>query len=984
MLGYGLTWLDEIPYNLGFAFAVTLISLYMAVVEASRYVTHGIIQRTNQSLRDIFGMPAVVTTVGVVGVIFALKEAYNLCRRFTPEGQVMPTKAEEIKARRKEPSDWVEPVRPVVELATEQRTQTIEAMRERIANNTCFLRYVKSDGKVCTSRLLMLDTGIAVMPKHLRKEMEGEFPEIEIRRRREPRFTKRFIQATHYVSAKHDTDACFVTLSSAPSVASIVKYLSKKPVFGWGEFVRLQQDGEVFSCMINMESGNIASGNWKNVLPDRGYIYNVQGHTTDGDCCSALLNTQDGISLCGVHCAGNGTVSAGSPLTLEMYTEAFVALSATPFKGEAEYLFPILATGSEVDETPYGKRSITVSEEISSLHCVNYVDMFTCDGVVAGSDDSFRVKGYTQLRYSPFREPLEEAGIHIVYGPPRIRVDRAHSAALLARSDKMGEIDPMLLDRAIRDYVVPIKEKLSDIGIEHFIGRTLTLDETLNGIHDNKFINKINEHTSCGYGMKGKKDAIIDILYNATGHKVFRPKPILEQRFDEALYDLRHMQRRNPVVKTSVKDEPVEVDGYGMPIKESRLFFPFPAAEYMACKALFAGVVDALLCIPLISECMGGINTTRDEWGQIYAHLAEYGTDTAIEGDYSKWDIRLSGQMIRAGGCALIHVAAHLGYPPEDINAMCTTISDLANTPIMYNGTLVYFDGWMKSGSYLTLILNSVCNSLLHRCAFFAHCYEGTFGVTQADFRENVHLITMGDDSLATCKNGAFSQFVMASYCERIGVKYTTGNKSIVTTAYSDLREATFCKRKFRYEPKIGQYLAPLDLLSIDKTLYMYRQGDLNPIAYFVQAVRSALIEYSRHDESVYENRRAILLQVLESHDLTYLVPEIYRTHDDSCLELILRFYPDSISDVSSTETAESFTPEAFVQPSDAHSGKKSIPIHLVTNRQVRTSFSARLWIGLFCVLAMLTNPPPWFYKTNWISLFQYSTQSKKHWQHER
>jgi len=135
---------------------------------------------------------------------------------------------------------------------------------------------------------------------------------------------------------------------------------------------------------------------------------------------------------------------------------------------------------------------------------------------------------------------------------------------------------------------------------------------------------------------------------------------------------------------------------------------------------------------------------------------------------------------------------------------------------------------------------------------------------------------------------------------------YTDDKKSLDNVdAFQDIRDCNFCKRSFRYEPYLGHYLAPLALPSIDKALYMYRDGEMDPITYAVQAVEAQMREYARHEHSVFEDRRKVLTLACVDADIYLHVALILaKTREDWLDDFNIRYFASNtvLSDISDEE----------------------------------------------------------------------------------
>jgi hypothetical protein len=324
-------------------------------------------------------------------------------------------------------------------------------------------------------------------------------------------------------------------------------------------------------------------------------------------------------------------------------------------------------------------------------------------------------------------------------------------------------------------------------------------------------------------------------------------------------------------------------------------------------KSLFGPIAAAIFEFPLASECAGGLNSFGDEWGMAHEHLVAFGEDRILAGDFKNWDQSVSSQLIRACGVVCIHIAEALGYTESQKMALNGLISDIAVSYVAFNGCLSSFDGLMPSGTFCTLLFNSIANSLIHRCAFFSPGFDGTYEHNAGlSFRDYNHFLFLGDDSIGSSK--VMSQRDVQAYCKSINLVYTDDKKSLDhIEAYQHINDVNFCKRTFRYEPYLGHHLAPLALASIDKALYMFREGDLDPITYTVQAVEAQMREYARHDEFTFQQRNVMVTNACLDAGIYLLVADILvKSREDWLDDFHTRYFAFASNDLSDVTSMDS------------------------------------------------------------------------------
>lgn len=981
---YHFGWLSAATvYLLFISFAFCIFSVVLAI---GRYYFQEVEQQAVEAVARvrlagdrILTMPykrVAGCLVGLIGARLLIKNLMLLWRvkaEHEPQGNLMVTTPQTVEERRVEKSEWDRVNRRPVDLDHRLRTSTMDHILDKINTNLFRVEYNYSLDRKKVGFATFLEDNVVVINKHVWRSFENTNPLLTFSRGCSSSQFETYIE--RYFEDPED-DICYLVVANKPSTCSMSHLLYDGRYSGLASLARRGDDGAMQHDEIMLTPGRIASGVYVGILPERGVHYTPKRPTSKGDCGLLIVSVNKPHAIVGIHCAGNGVNGAATYFNVQSYKRFRQFLVEATIAPEGEYLLPICGEGDVLETKPYDEIGVVVSDDVDPRHCVNFYNCAAMNVGVCGYSDKARIKGRSDIRYNSAAPILEEHGVPLVYGPPRMLADRDHSKALENRSTPMKQIYPPLLSAALKDYLIPLLEKARDRTFR-FFNKPLSLHEALNGLKETRFVNQVDETTACGFGVTGKKSKLLDVEYDFdTGEKILHAGPMLEARYQKIIEDARKGLRSNPLIKTALKSEPVKYEN-GAPKKNTRLFFVYPFAEFLATKAFFAPVVEFLLSLPFLSGCMGGINVNKKDWGDAYRYLSEYGTSRCIEGDYSSWDLRLSGQMIRASGCVLIHIARELGYAKEDLQAMVVMISDLASNYVMFQGALLNVDGIMISGTYLTLILNSISNALIHTCAFYNKVFEGTFTAPKGlSFRDHVRCIFMGDDSLCTSRTDAFSQLDMFAFCEAHGLQYTCGDKTAVMLPFKDLEDASFCKRGFRYCDELQEYLAPIALASIHKTLYMYKEEScITERNQIVDAMSAALYELARHPREVFEEQVEIIRKTAFELDLLHLVSHVNRSYDEWLHVLNVRYFQPE-SSLSDDELPISFT----FEPEGAECAgviPEAIPDSVLDTKKRQTNLFLRLALCCIGLFVLLNYPPNRISNKHRVSLFQEQKQPR-------
>lgn len=94
-------------------------------------------------------------------------------------------------------------------------------------------------------------------------------------------------------------------------------------------------------------------------------------------------------------------------------------------------------------------------------------------------------------------------------------------------------------------------------------------------------------------------------------------------------------------------------------------------------------------------------------------------------------------------------------------------------------------------------------------------------------------------------------------------------DKESASVPFINIDDASFLKRRWRYDDDVGAMLCPLEESSIHGSLMVGIVGkDMTPEAHAIATIQSALREYFFYGQSTFEEWRARLDAVIESEGL--------------------------------------------------------------------------------------------------------------------
>lgn len=358
-------------------------------------------------------------------------------------------------------------------------------------------------------------------------------------------------------------------------------------------------------------------------------------------------------------------------------------------------------------------------------------------------------------------------------------------------------------------------------------------------------IGRLPFKTSCGpiYGREGFANKYD--LFSLGDDGTYKLNPIVVHDVKELIQGYSRGEMSYIPMSIQGKDEvrPVEK----VEKCDIRLFCVLHAPHNLVARMFLIALVVFLLSQPKTSECFGQMNAGSREWHELHQHLFVESW-RLIDMDFKKFDRHHLLMVIRAVATLFEELADRCGYEKAAARIVYYVVLNVAYHLCTYEGDIFLEIGSLPSGHILTLILNSVVNSLLMRCAF----QRLTRDVPVSEFRKHVRAATVGDDNLSGVSPSVYDWFNMSTIAPLyldFGYVVTNGNKSSVIESFVDPAKATFLKRKFVFDERIGTILAPIDTDSIYKAICFDKEdsGSESPVARLLQVAAGCQREFFLH-----------------------------------------------------------------------------------------------------------------------------------------
>jgi hypothetical protein len=377
----------------------------------------------------------------------------------------------------------------------------------------------------------------------------------------------------------------------------------------------------------------------------------------------------------------------------------------------------------------------------------------------------------------------------------------------------------------------------------------------INGINGDPYINSLPMSTSGGFFFPGAKRQHFDVIIEEDLTETYVPD-------SEVLDMIHHIEttyamgnRASILFNGTLKDEPLKQSKVDS--GKTRVFTACDVAFSIVVRKQYIKVVRAFMKNNFISECAVGMNPYSLDWDYLYKYLIQHGTDKMIAGDYASYDKSMPPLIIRASFYVLDSLRG-------DISPLDTLISHGIATDISFpitnmNGDLIQFFGGNSSGHPLTVIINSIANSLYMRLAFNNLQFDLKL------FKKHVALMTLGDDNIMGSSLPGFNHTSISESLKTYGITYTMADKETKSIPFINITDCDFLKRSFLVRGE--RCLGPIHINSVLKSLCMY--VDRNNITHEQQLAESYLAarrELSLHGEETFVYYTTILEKILDNH----------------------------------------------------------------------------------------------------------------------
>jgi hypothetical protein len=680
-----------------------------------------------------------------------------------------------------------------------------------VARNVCVLRIYKDTDSVRVGRLLCLGGHVYVTNNHgippLGESMRASLISCPASDGVQSNMDITLTEAD--VRRFPDRDVVFVMIRNIPPKKNIMKYLPKGDLDGVfnGRYVTRERSGqEIYHDVKNIQNFGVRHFKVPSVELNTGidtWSGKCSYQTPNGFCGTPLiLDSCYGYVIAGMHLARHDITPGLCFMTKYdgvFFREMFETLqSFTVQSGD----FTMISSGNTKREIgPLHKKSVFRYLPQGKAH-------------IYGSFSDFRSKPKSQVSNTPMSYELAKLGYKIKFAKPEMKSWVPWHIGANDLTNPISNIKTSRLNQCADDYIHTVVDNMEDSSLLGDV--LLVLDDftAINGATAT-YIDKMNRNTSAGLPWKKSKKYFLEAIPPI--HGMQHPVKVDDEIMDRVVHIIDQYRSGtcvHPNFCAHLKDEPVSFEK--AKIGKTRVFTGAPFDWCIVVRKYLLSFCRVLQNERLAFESCPGTVAQSLEWEDLRTFLEERGTTRIVAGDYKAFDKKMSPVEILKAFDIIVHFCVLSGnYTEEDIRVIRCIAEDTAFALVDYNGDLIQLFGSNPSGNPLTVILNCIVNCLRMRYVF----YELRPSSSTAKFRDAVHLLTYGDDLVASVGRGHdwFNHTTITEAFGQMGIVFTMADKKSESIPYISMDDATFLKRRWVVNEEIGCYFAPLEHDSIEK-----------------------------------------------------------------------------------------------------------------------------------------------------------------------
>lgn len=581
----------------------------------------------------------------------------------------------------------------------------------------------------------------------------------------------------------------------------------------------------------------------------------------DGDCGAVALATiPRGTIICGLHILGREQRVGALWVPVEV-------VDALIEKLEISEDIPMDVQCGEKPSTECSKQSF----ELGPVHYRSKLRYLEGGNLkVYGSMPGYGAHMKSNVCATPLQEEMcEHFNCEVAHCAPCLKGFEPWRNNLVNMVNPCFNVERDLIEECAYSYFQDIISELP-VGWEKEV-MFLSKRAAVNGLPGVRYIDGINRTSSMGFPFNTSKKEYLIADVSAEYPEGVTMTDEVWQEYDRIVKCYQEGKRANPVFAAHLKDEAVTLQKRD--IKKTRVFTGSPCAWSLVVRSRLLSFVRLVQKNKFAFEAAPGVVTMSSEWGRLRSYLTSFGEDRIIAGDYGHYDKDMIAFFIVQAFVVIGRIYKAAGFSKQECREIMCIGYDTAFSWCNFDGDLVEFFGTNPSGHPLTVIVNSLVNSLYMR---FAYRKMNPLKEVRS-FKKNVHLITYGDDNAAGVRRGVdwFNHTAIVAALKSIGLTYTMADKNSESVPFINISEVSFLKRTWRWNDEVNSWLCPLSEESIHKALTVWTASKtIDPDTQMCAVITAMHDEFFFYGRERFEKEHKFFAQILEREQFA-VVPNI-------------------------------------------------------------------------------------------------------------
>lgn len=592
--------------------------------------------------------------------------------------------------------------------------------------------------------------------------------------------------------------------------------------------------------------------------------------TIDGDCGTPLIiNSSYGYSIVGIHFLAN-----------ELHPGEIYSTNI-----DGNFIDQVYSSLNQFNVSAGDFSNVSSKSKQRAVGDLHKKSVFRYipegNAHVYGSFMDFRGKSKSAVTKTPMNNLLEKESYKTNYSKPEMKSWVPWHTAAKDLVQPITSLDTNLLEQCAQSYVNDVLESVNTSKIKDMLH---PLDDftAINGAQV-AYIDKINRNTSAGNPWKMSKKFFMETI--PPMHGMLDPVEVDDEimnRVDDIILRYKNNEQAHPNFCAHLKDEPVTHKK--AKIGKTRVFTGAPFDWTIVVRKYLLSFTRLVQNERLAFESAPGTIAQSIEWQEMYDHIIKHGPENIVAGDYKAFDKKMSPkEILLAFDIIITFMKLSESYTEEDLQIIRCIAEDTAFALVEFNGDLIQLFGSNPSGNPLTVILNGLVNCIRMRYVYALLHPENKL----SDFKDNVSLMTYGDDNIMSVSNEAswFNHTAIASKFAELDIIYTMADKEAESVPFIHIDQASFLKRTWRHDEDLGCMVAPLDHDSIEKMLMVWnRSKSVTEEAQGISVISTALREYFFYGRETYTIKLKMLKKLVK--DLKWdiwIEDSTFPTFDELC-----------------------------------------------------------------------------------------------------